>query len=194
MRYLILLLAISFAMGEDKPVPQPIEVQRAMAEHDHKVYEARKIYDAATAKISEDTVYNLDKVKLAYMAKGDLEGATLVATAIKKIKDGDALTATEEKIKAASVANILKPTIEQMIVGKWRANHSNGSKDLYILNADKSVRSTGPWGEVSNTWEIKNNILIIKWGANIDSYDIFTPNRLEGKNSSGIKLILNREK
>ena len=53
------------------------------------------------------------------------------------------------------------------------------------------LRPLGPG--VSGTWEVTNNVLNVKWGANTDTFDTFTLDRMEGKCVSG-KLVLTRIK
>jgi hypothetical protein len=169
MRYALLVLLSVFAFAEDAK-PQPAEAQRALAEYEKSVIEAHKVYDAANAKAASATLSALEKAKVAYMQKGDLEGANQIAASIKKLNDGETLAAIEGNIKSNLAG---KPILEQVILGKWKRSIND---TVYIFNADKTFFSPSAKTIKPVTWCIENGNVVVVWdtpqrGRESISYD-----------------------
>lgn len=178
MRQLI-LLALAFRLcAEDA---QPSEVISVMTTYEKGVTAIHRTYEKAEAKIREDALRTLDKAKVDYTKKGDLTGALMVDACMKKMKEGETLSAVEAKMKDGLF------TKAPSIVGKWNADHSNGHKAPYVFSAQKV--SSGSYG---GTWLITNNKLVISWaGGGNDTFDIGT-DKMTGVNNVGVKLLLTK--
>jgi hypothetical protein len=186
MKYIILLLLfINFIQAEDaKQVPQPIEVQRALAEFEKGAVNARKVYDTETTKLAGKALEQLEKAKLSYMQKGDLEGANLVSSAIKKLNEGEILMAIEENIKTKM--DII-PNETNQIVGKWQGNGSWWHEYM----ADGTFKDCG---RVAGKWLIKGNKFIVTFdNGTVDTFNLpIKNNRLSGSDNKGSSYTITK--
>lgn len=149
-----------FGAEGEKPVPQPLEVQSALAQFEKQVVASRKVYDLATLKAASDSMALLEKARTKYMAANDLEGALLVNKAIEALKNGETLGAVEENIKkAGDLLGVGKGDLRKELVGKWR----EASGSIVEINADGSAKHP----ITSGKWNIKNNKLIITWNNGV---------------------------
>lgn len=143
MRYVFLLLLISFAFAEDETkVPVTPEVQKILDARQKEIDAAAVVYAQATIKSNEKASKALEAVVKAKTQKGDLEGAL----AAKNILDQ-----WKKENQEASNQILLgqeEPTDPAVfIVGKWVA----GDIPLTI-NKDKTWSTQ--WANLGGTWRV----------------------------------------
>ena len=184
MKYLIVLLVLSFTLQAEDAKPQPLEVSQAMAALEKSIVAARKVYDPIVAKAVADAVLKLNQVKADYMKKSDLEGANMIVDAIAKLKEGNVVSEIEEHVKSM---NNMKLFADCGIVGKW-----NMSGYIYDLKNNGSASFNGE--HQGSKWMVNNNKLIISWDTGyVDTFILpIKNNTLSGTNQVGTKLSMTR--
>lgn len=185
LKIIIISLISSFIVAEEAAKPQPLEVLKALSEFEKGAVNARKVYDTETIKLAGKALEQLEKAKLSYMQKGDLEGANLVSAAIKKLNEGEILTAIEENIKKKIE---MVPNDINKIMGKWK---SNGGF-IREYSADGSViHSNGDIGR----WTINGNKFITTWNGNGVVDTLMLPIKsgtISGSNNKGASFTLTK--
>lgn len=122
LKIIIISLISSILVAEEVAKPQPIEVFKVLSEYEKDVVSARKAYDLLLIKAADKATTSLDKAKKSYIQKEDLNGANLVNDAIKKINEGETLTAIENNIKKNNdILGDNHDSLDKKIIGKWNA-------------------------------------------------------------------------
>ena len=152
MRHILIILSVlaSIAVAEDKP--QPHEVTQAASAYEKGVTAAHRIYEKAEAKVRDDVLRTLERAKVDYTKKGDLEGALMVDAYMKKIKAGEAMAAVEGKLKEGLFTKA--PSVAD-VVGKWKYTKKGWDVSITFTADNKFATSDN----LSGIWIIQDGVI-----------------------------------
>lgn len=175
MKYIkLLIISISFlASVPGNAEDVPYEVQTLQSRRNEKMKEINLIY-----------LKELEKLKDKYTKQGDLDKAILVVSL---------MTGVNKEIQPQSVNREIQPQSINLN-GKWLSgNIGRSERYLREFKDEIMIDQNGTDHEMI----IKNNVIIIKWGADAFEklyYDPKNPDVVKGMNSSNDAIIYTRVK